>query len=433
MSSTSTHDVPSELRSLWRTRPVRTPDDSRIAGVCGGFGRRYGVDPVLFRVAFVIAALWGGAGVFLYALMWLLLRAAGDEVSKGEALLGKGRASGSKATAVLLVVVALISAPTFGGSGGGFVVGAGFLMVAAMLAGWYGLHRRTPTPPAGWAEVSAVRPAAHHPGGAATRPGPWQAPGAPRGPAAGAGTGAPYGPPAHGPGPGPHDQPVYGPPVPPAWDPLGAAPFAWDLPDPADAPRPDPEPAAPRSRLTKVTLGLALIATAVAVGLSTLGGITWLDSTRIAAIALAVVAGGLLVGAVTRRGHGLLVVAGPLVGFVLLASLVQPGLPDGAWEGTGDLRVDITEPAQLDAPVVHDLGSVTVDLRRLDLDRDRDFSVRNDLGSVRVLLPEDLAVDLSCHADLGSVDCPDSAPATMPGPVLTLDVATEAGSITVTR
>lgn len=145
------------------------------------------------------------------------------------------------------------------------------------------------------------------------------------------------------------------------------------------------------------------------------------------------VAGGLVVGAFTRRGHGLLVVAGPLVGFVLLASLVQPHLPEGAWEGTGDLRVDITEPTQLDTPVVHELGSVTVDMRELDLDRDRDFSVRNDLGGVRVLLPEDLAVDLSCHADLGSVDCPDPTPGEASGPVLTLDVTTGAGSITVTR
>ncbi|MBB0969494.1 PspC domain-containing protein, partial [Dietzia aerolata] len=161
MSSTSTHDLSSELRSLWRTRPVRTPDDSKIAGVAGGFGRRYGIDPVLVRVAFVIAALWGGAGVFLYALLWLFLRDAGDEVSSAESLLGRGQSSGSKIMAVVLVVVVLISAPTFGGSGATFFVGAGFLMTAAMLAGWYGLHRRMPEPPAGWAQVAAVRPPDH--------------------------------------------------------------------------------------------------------------------------------------------------------------------------------------------------------------------------------------------------------------------------------
>ncbi|UVE94923.1 PspC domain-containing protein [Dietzia sp. B32] len=410
MSRTSTTDLPSELRSLWRTRPVRTPDDSKIAGVCGGFGRRYGIDPVLFRVAFVVAALWGGAGVFLYALMWLLLRSAGDEVSSGEALLGKGRASGSKVTAVVLVVVVLLSAPTFGGSGETLLVGAGFLMIAAMLAGWYGLHRRTPVPPTGWAEVSAVRPPAARDTRAATGTGPWRAPGA-----------------SQEPGSGP-DAP-FGPPVPPSWDPLGAAPFAWDLPEPGVAPAPA-APTRPRSRLTKVTLGLALIATAVSVGLSTLGGLTWLDATRIAAIALSVVAGGLLVGAVTRRGHGLLVVAGPLAGFVLLASLVQ--VPTGGWENIGEHRVEITSPTQLDTPVTHELGTVTVDMRGLELDEDRSYSITNEVGEVRVLLPDGLAVDATCRTDVGSVDCPDR-PADTDGPVLTLDITNDMGNVKVTR
>ncbi|MEB8326170.1 PspC domain-containing protein [Dietzia kunjamensis] len=416
MSRTNTYDLPSELRSLWRTRPVRTPDDSKIAGVCGGFGRRYGIDPVLFRVAFVVAALWGGAGVFLYALMWLLLRSAGDEVSSGEALLGRGRASGSKVTAVVLVVVVLLSAPTFGGSGETLLVGAGFLMVAAMLAGWYGLHRRTPEPPAGWAEVSAVRPSASR-GPEATRgraqatgAGPWRAPRA-----------------SQEPGSGP-DAP-FGPPVPPSWDPLGAAPFAWDLPEPGAAPAPN-EPTQPRSRLTKVTLGLALIAAAVATGLSTLAGLTWLDAPRIAAIALAVVAGGLLVGAVTRRGYGLLVVAGPLVGFVLLALSVQ--VPTGGWETIGDDRVEITSPAQLDTPVTHEVGTVTVDMRELELDRDRSYSITNEVGEVRVLLPDGLAVQADCRTEIGSVDCPDP-PADTDGPVLTLDITNEMGSVKVTR
>lgn len=409
MSRTNADDLSSEVRALWRTRPVRTPDDAKVAGVCGGFGRRYGVDPVLFRVAFVVAALWGGAGVFLYALMWLLLRSAGDEASSGEALIGKGRASGSKAMAVLLVVVVLASAPTIGGSET-FVVGAGFLMVVAMLAGWFGLHRRTPEPPAGWAEVSSVRPPTARDTRASGGTGPWRAPGASREP--GSGPDAPF-----------------GPPVPPSWDPLAAAPFAWDLPEPGAAPAPA-TPARPRSRLTKVTLGLALIATAVSVGLSTLGGLTWLDATRIAAIALAVVAGGLLVGAVTRRGHGLLVVAGPLAGFVMLASFVQ--VPTGGWENIGDHRVEITSPTQLDTPVTHELGTVTVDMRGLELDRDRDYRITNEVGEVRVLLPDGLAVDATCRTDVGSVDCPDR-PTDTDGPVLTLDITNDMGSVKVTR
>ncbi|MDV8000975.1 PspC domain-containing protein [Rhodococcus sp. IEGM 1408] len=425
MSSTSTTDFPSELRALWRTRPVRTPDDSKIAGVCGGFGRRYGVDPVLFRIAFVIAALWGGAGVFLYALLWLLLRSAGNEVSKGESLIGRGRASGSKAAAVVLVVVVLLSAPTFGGSGETFFVGAGFLMAAAMLVGWYGLHRRTPTPPAGWAEVSAVRPPTAR---TSTPWTPWTAQTATTQDPTTQDHGA-----AQVPGSGP-DAP-FGPPVPPSWDPLGAAPFAWDLPDPDAVSAPGaasaPEPARRRSRLTKITLGLALIAVAVTTGLSALVGITWLDSTRIAAVALAVVAGGLLIGAITRRGHGLLVVAGPLAGFVLLASLVQ--VPEGGWENNGDLRVEITGPAQLGTPVTHEFGDVTVDMRGLELDRDRSYSITNEVGEVTVLLPAGLNVEATCHTDLGKVECPESTGGDAGGPVLTLDITNDLGDVEVTR
>lgn len=396
MSSTSTHDPQSELRDLWRTRPVRTPDDAKVAGVCGGFGRRYGVDPILIRIAFVVATLWGGAGVFLYALAWLLLRSAGDQVSKGEALIGRGKASGSKLTGIALVVVVLISAPTFGGSGANFFMGAGVLMAAALLAGWYALHRRTPIPPAGWAEVSSVRP---------------QRRTATAGQESGSGASAPYGPPA-----------------PPSWDPLGAAPFAWDLPEPGAAPA--PEPVKPRSRLTRVTIGLAILAAAICTGLSQLNGITWLDARTIAAISLAVVAGGLLVGAVTRRGHGLLVAAGPLAGFVLLASLFQPYIPQSGWENSGDLDVAITEPAQLSEPVVHELGNVTVDMRELKLDRDRSYNIANDVGQVRVLLPEGINVQANCSVDLGDADCPEP-PRDVTGPLLTLDIQNDLGSIQV--
>lgn len=401
MSSTSSTDFQSDLRAMWRSRPVRTPDDSKIAGVCGGIGRRYGVDPVLVRVAFVVAAFWGGAGVFLYALSWLLMRDAGDEVSMGESLFGRGSSSGSKVLAVVLILVAVIAAPTVGGSGETLFVGAGVLMALALLAGWYGLHKRTPEPPAGWAEVSSVRPRPRQAGDPA---------------AAGPEAGAPYG---HRP--------------PPSWDPLGAAPFAWDLPEPGDAPEPEPEP---RSRLTKITLGLAIIAVAVCIGLAQFAGVTWLSATTIAAIALAVVAAGLIVGAVTGRGHGLLVVAGPLAGFVLLASLVNPYIPEGGWEDSGSRDVVITEPAQLDTPVVHKVGSVDVDLSGLELDRDRHYSVTTDVGSIDIDLPRDLDVRVTCHSGVGSVECPsglDHGADGPGGPVLTLDVRSGVGSVAVTR
>jgi phage shock protein C len=56
-------------------KQLRRPLDDRIvAGVCGGLGRYFGVDPVLIRVgfAFFAAATWG-AGLLAYPLMWFLM------------------------------------------------------------------------------------------------------------------------------------------------------------------------------------------------------------------------------------------------------------------------------------------------------------------------------------------------------------------------
>src|ERR671915_834900 len=39
-----------------------------LGGVCAGLGRRMGIDPVILRVAFVVAAAAGGGGLPLYVL-----------------------------------------------------------------------------------------------------------------------------------------------------------------------------------------------------------------------------------------------------------------------------------------------------------------------------------------------------------------------------
>jgi signal transduction histidine kinase len=41
-----------------------------IAGVAGGLGERLGIDPVVVRLAFVVLAAAGGAGLLLYVLLW---------------------------------------------------------------------------------------------------------------------------------------------------------------------------------------------------------------------------------------------------------------------------------------------------------------------------------------------------------------------------
>jgi phage shock protein C len=51
----------------------RSSSDRVIAGICGGLGRYFSVDPVIFRIAFVVLALAGGAGIFFYLIAWLVI------------------------------------------------------------------------------------------------------------------------------------------------------------------------------------------------------------------------------------------------------------------------------------------------------------------------------------------------------------------------
>jgi len=55
-------------KRLWRSRR-----DSRIAGVCGGLGEYFQIDPLWVRIFFVLFFLAGGAAFIAYVIIWLLV------------------------------------------------------------------------------------------------------------------------------------------------------------------------------------------------------------------------------------------------------------------------------------------------------------------------------------------------------------------------
>lgn len=56
-------------RQLRRSRTNRM-----IAGVCGGLGEFFGINPFWFRVAFLIALLPGGIpGLLAYVVLWVIV------------------------------------------------------------------------------------------------------------------------------------------------------------------------------------------------------------------------------------------------------------------------------------------------------------------------------------------------------------------------
>ncbi len=57
------------IRALRRSRHDRV-----VAGVCGGLGRFFGINPWWFRLAFLIALIPGGVpGVGAYLLAWIII------------------------------------------------------------------------------------------------------------------------------------------------------------------------------------------------------------------------------------------------------------------------------------------------------------------------------------------------------------------------
>ncbi|MEU3605237.1 PspC domain-containing protein [Streptomyces sp. NPDC035033] len=85
--------------------PLRRSRTSRVVGgVCGGLGRQFDMDPVIFRVVLAVLAVTGGIGLVFYGFAWLLIPLAGEEESEGRRLL-TGRVSGASLAAILMALV----------------------------------------------------------------------------------------------------------------------------------------------------------------------------------------------------------------------------------------------------------------------------------------------------------------------------------------
>ena len=94
------------VRQLRRSR-----DDRMIGGVCGGLGRYVGIDPIIFRIVLAALAVFGGVGLLLYALAWLLIPEDGTDVSELHRLF-QGHPSPAPIVAAIVVGVIGVIAVT---------------------------------------------------------------------------------------------------------------------------------------------------------------------------------------------------------------------------------------------------------------------------------------------------------------------------------
>jgi phage shock protein C len=56
------------MKRLYRSR-----NDRKLSGVCGGLGKYFDIDPVIFRIVFVVTIFFGLAGLIAYIIMALIV------------------------------------------------------------------------------------------------------------------------------------------------------------------------------------------------------------------------------------------------------------------------------------------------------------------------------------------------------------------------
>ena len=107
-------------------RLERSSDDKMIAGVCGGLGRYFDLNPTVFRLGLVVLTLLGGAGVLVYVAAILVIPRKGEEESVAERVLAKRRDHPVQLVALAVVGVAIFvllsRAGTWPSAGGAWVL-----------------------------------------------------------------------------------------------------------------------------------------------------------------------------------------------------------------------------------------------------------------------------------------------------------------------
>jgi phage shock protein PspC (stress-responsive transcriptional regulator) len=114
-------------------RLKRSGSDAVIGGVASGLGRYFNVDPILFRIGFVVLTFVGAAGVLAYLALLAFVPSDGEERKGGTA----GKAAAVAGAVVLgIALVTFLSPPLFFFGPGLLVLGliglAGYLLWRAL-------------------------------------------------------------------------------------------------------------------------------------------------------------------------------------------------------------------------------------------------------------------------------------------------------------
>jgi phage shock protein PspC (stress-responsive transcriptional regulator) len=113
---------------------TRSTTDKHVWGIAGGLGRYFGIDPVIFRVAFAAATLVSGIGVLAYIALRLLLP---TDTGEPAWMAGRSRVTTIVVTAVLAIAaVSTLKPSAFLFGPGLFGIAACTVLILLVYRGW---------------------------------------------------------------------------------------------------------------------------------------------------------------------------------------------------------------------------------------------------------------------------------------------------------
>jgi phage shock protein PspC (stress-responsive transcriptional regulator) len=353
----SVNDAPTRPPPTHSQPLARTREGRMLGGVAAGLADYVGVDPIVFRAAFVVLTFLGGIGIFLYLLAWLMIPPArsGSRVDERlpARLLGRVRGRPAWVGVVLLAV--------------------GGALVARRLGIWH--------PTVFWGVTLLVAGIVLF-----REDRPWR-------------DGSRAGVPVWGDGSG-LGVPAGEPPTPPATalSPPGRAP-RWPFGPRRAAPSPPPRVRREPSALGWLALGTVLLAVGSAAGLSE-AEFVHLTLTQFLALGLTVLGVALMVGAWRGRARWLILPGILLIPLVLVTSLID--VPIGG--GLGNRYVNPRSIGEIHRSYKLTAGDLVIDLTSLKFGPGEVLiSATVAAGRISVLAPDFVSIVARAHAGAGSV------------------------------